>query len=237
MPDGFLTDDSNKTKLNDYLCNYFARSCPEMWGKEFCISNKLINVFTSDGQREILYPNPINIHDEADNRIVTHINDSIEKGYNSVLVRTGDSDVLVILLSFMEYFLTKQPSFIMHVEIKTSGKRRVFNLYQCYTSLGTHICNAFPFFHCFTGADSTNSFFKISKKVWFENWMKFPSLEELCSLFNQMSNCPVKSTITSNQEIIKQFVIFVYSPQSMHLFDIHELRIYMFERQSLKGKD
>ena len=114
MPDGFLTDDSNKTKLNDYLCNYFAKSCPDMWGKEFCISNKLINVFTSDGQREILYPNLINIHEEADNRIVTHINDSIEKGYNSVLVRTDDSDVLVILLSFMEYFLTKQPSFIMH---------------------------------------------------------------------------------------------------------------------------
>ena len=232
VPNDFLTNESNKAKLNDYLCKQFAETCPVIWGKEFCISNKLINVFTSDGEREILYPNLISIHEEADNRIVAHVNDLIEEGHNSVVIRTGDSDIVVILLSYMEYFLSKEPSFIVYVEFKASGKRKVFNLLQCFISLGSNICNALPFFHCFTGADSTNSFFKISKKVWFSSWMKFPSFEELCNMFKQLSNCPAKNTITDCQQIIQRFVIFTYSPNSLNLFDIDELRMHLFEKRS-----
>ena len=69
IPNNFLADVNNKAKLNEYLCNKFADACPTDWGKEFCILNKLINVFTNDGQREILHPNLINIHEEADNSI------------------------------------------------------------------------------------------------------------------------------------------------------------------------
>ena len=56
IPEDFLTDDSNKAKLNDYLCNQFAECCPVILGKEFCISNKLINVFTSDGESKFFIP-------------------------------------------------------------------------------------------------------------------------------------------------------------------------------------
>ena len=231
VPNDFMTDESNKAKLNDYLCKQFAEACPVIWGKEFCISNGLLNVFTSDGEREILHPNLISIHEEADNRIVAHVNDIIEKGHSSVVTRTGDSDVVVILLSYMDNFLSKQPSLNMYVEFKTSGKRKVFNLLQSYTSLGSNICNALPFFHCFTGADSTTSFYKISKKEWFSSWMKFSSFEELCSIFKQLSNFPSKNTVTDYQQIIKQFVTFTYS-KSLNLFDLDELRMRLFENRS-----
>ena len=46
--------------------------------------------------------------EEADNRIVCHINDMLECGLSSISVRTADSDVVVILLS---QFLEINPDF------------------------------------------------------------------------------------------------------------------------------
>jgi len=82
------------------------------------ILNKLINVFNNNGQREILQPN--NIHEEANDRIIAHIDDLIDKGHKSVVVRTGESDIIVILFSYMEHYLTKDSDLDIFVEIKTS---------------------------------------------------------------------------------------------------------------------
>ena len=82
------------------------------------ILNKLINVFKNNGQREILQPN--NIHEEANDRIIAHIDDLIDKGHKSVVVRTGESDIIVILFSYMEHYLTKDSDLDIFVEIKTS---------------------------------------------------------------------------------------------------------------------
>ena len=98
----------------------------------------------------------------------------------------------------MEHFLTKKSDLYIFVEIKTSGRRRIFDMVKCYTSLGTNVCKAFPFFHCFAGADSTTSYFKVSEKVWFSSWMKFPYFNELCKVFIQMSNCPMKNVVINS---------------------------------------
>jgi len=64
-----------------------------VWGKEFCILNKLID----DGLKEILHPNLIDIHEEADNRIVALIDSLSDIGRKTVIIRIGD--ILVILIS------------------------------------------------------------------------------------------------------------------------------------------
>lgn len=38
-------------------------------------------------------------HEEADTRIAIHIKDSLEKGARAILVRTVDTDVIVIIAS------------------------------------------------------------------------------------------------------------------------------------------
>ena len=47
----------------------------------------------------------ISVLEEADNRIVCHVNDLIQNGFSNILVKTGDSDVIVILLGFMKQFM------------------------------------------------------------------------------------------------------------------------------------
>ena len=227
VPVDFLTNDTNKKKLNEYLCHKFAALCPTVWGKKFCISNKLVNVLTNDGEKEIYQQNLISIHEEADNRIISHIDDLIDQGHQSIVVRTGDSDVIIILLSFMGYFLSKDPLLIVHVEMKTSGRKRLFNMNDSYVSLGQDICSALPFFHCFTGADSTCSFFKISKKNWFSSWKEFHLFVELCQAFFQMSICPTKKTVFDNLGTIKDFVSFTYFKNLS--MDIDELRLHLFQ--------
>jgi len=86
------------------------------------------------------------------------------------------------------------------------------------------LCKAFPFFHCFTGADP--------KKVWFASWMKFPFFDELCKVFIQMSYCSMKKVVINSQQIIQQFVVFTYSPESLNQFDINVIRIHLFEKKS-----
>lgn len=150
-------------------------------GNEFCIPNRLSGVFSNAGERQIHTIDLKSIHDEADNRIILHAHNIIKRRYYSAIVRTGDSDVLVILLGFLEYFLLKQPELKVYVEIKTSGSARVINVKKYYSSLEKNICN------------TLSSFFKISKKEWFSHWLKFPEHEKLGS-----------------QHILIRFVVFAF---------------------------
>ena len=72
-----------------------------LWGKQFCVSNSLTNVFSKEGETLIYTPDLISVLEEADNRIGCHIQDILQKGYSNISVKTADCDVVVILLGFM----------------------------------------------------------------------------------------------------------------------------------------
>ncbi|XP_014671477.1 PREDICTED: uncharacterized protein LOC106812172 [Priapulus caudatus] len=90
-----------------------------------------------------------------------------------------DSDVIVILLAFMPQFLKIDPDFELHVDYNSGTNRKNIHVNVCYESLGEDVCLALPFFHCFTGADSTCFFYKLTKKMWFSQWNKCSTRDEL----------------------------------------------------------
>ena len=106
----------------------------------------------------------IGILKEADNRIVCRVNDMIQNGISNVLVKTGDSDVIVILLGFMKHFMNVNMELNLLVEFKSSSGRKFTSLNDIYVRHGAMTCSAMPFLHCFTGADAASSFYKTSKK-------------------------------------------------------------------------
>ena len=151
-------------------------------GNEFRIPNGLSGIFSNAGERQISTIDLKSIYDEVDNRIILYAHNIIKRRYYSVIVRAGDSDVLVILLGFLGYyFLLKQPELKVYVKIKTSGSARVINVKKCYSSFEKNICN------------TLSSFFKISKKEWFSHWLKFPEHKKLGS-----------------QHILIRFVVFAF---------------------------
>ena len=48
-------------------------------------------------------------HEEADTRMLVHVKDALEKGARSVLVRTVDTDVVVLLIAEFRAFFTLRP--------------------------------------------------------------------------------------------------------------------------------
>ena len=79
----------------------------------------------------------------------------------------------------MSEFIAASTSVEITVDFKTSSRGKYISINSVYSKLGSDICSDLPFFHYFTGADSTCSFFKQSKKDWFGKCLDFSMKEEL----------------------------------------------------------
>ena len=167
IPDdkSFLTDENNKSRLNAFIIQNFINS--SVWDKEFCCSNGLKNVITNTGEKEIYNPAMMNsVLEEADNRIVCHIFDMVQNhNVSHISIRTADSDVIVIILGFMQQLIEIKHDITVSVDFKSSTSRKIISLNTIFAQLGSQICSSLPFSHAFTGADATCSFFKVSKRV------------------------------------------------------------------------
>ena len=115
-----------------------------------------------DSQR--LYPCD---HEEADTRIALHWHYAVTQGATTILVRTVDTDLIVILVGLF----SSLPS---SVEIWVAfGVRRKFNYFSIKNiclALGEEKSKRFPFFHAYTGCDTTSQFHEMAKKSAWEAW-------------------------------------------------------------------
>ena len=225
----FINNEKNKTKLNHLIAVNSQNSEHWTWKKEFNITNNMQNVYSNDGEREIYTPGLIEVLEEADNRIICHIHDMISSGISNICVRTGDSDVVVILLGFMSNLLIKDPQVRLHVDFGSGENRKMIDINACFEDLGSEICDALPFFHCFSGADSTCAFYQKSKKSWFSSWMNFELKNELTSSFTDLCYCPSKETIAGSIEILGKFVVHTYGGSGN--MNLNDLRFTLFQNQ------
>ena len=79
----------------------------------------------------------------------------------------------------MSEFIAANTSVEITVNFKTNSRGKYISINSVYSNLGSEICSDLPLIHSFTGADSTCSFFKQSKKDWFGKWVDFSMKEEL----------------------------------------------------------
>ena len=103
-------------------------------------------------------------HEEADTRLCIHIQDSLEKGARMIYVRTADTDVIVIIAGVFFELQATYPGLNIWVAF---GMGKIFQYYHINTlcsSLGEPKCQALPFYHVFTGCDTTSQFFGKGKK-------------------------------------------------------------------------
>ena len=238
----FLPDDFEKCfENNSFKCdlnNCFAR--PDIlaawgWQRDYCVTKERFVIERTNGsfsERLIcLQPNCQSL-EEADNRIVVHIRDVIcMRGHSSILVRTNDSDVVVILISFMVQFLEYNKAASVTVEFGTGDTRRFISINECLEHLGENVALALNFFHAFSGADSTSSFYRKGKTVLYNSWMNYPMFEDLTSTFQKLSWLPSDETIKESLLMIQNFLYYVYRPSSnpSPQNDLDELRMDLFK--------
>ena len=91
--------------------------------------------------------------EEADTRMFLHARHAASNGAQTVLIRSPDTDVVVIGL----WAASHSPCQLV-METGSGLNRKVFSLTSTAQSLGSAMCNALPGFHAFTGCDTTSSF-------------------------------------------------------------------------------
>ena len=86
------------------------------WRKNCCVTYGT-NVLANFGESEKEMHNCPESLEEADNMMLVQIKDMIGNGMKTFLLRTVDSDVIVILLGFMPQFIE------LHEEVKIWDRR------------------------------------------------------------------------------------------------------------------
>ena len=165
---GALTNGQFKSEINSAFTStdIINSWC---WKKDFAMTNgnkllERIGGIVGD-DRLIVMNRAAPSLEEADNRLLLHVKEAAMRGRTNVIVRTVDSDIIVILLGFMDKFLDINPGTSIVVDYGVTI-RRLININDSYRHLGDSISKAAMFFHVLSGyCNSTASFIKRTRSI------------------------------------------------------------------------
>ena len=91
--------------------------------------------------------------EEADQRLVRHTLNLINNSYKNTLIRLVDTDVLVLLISYIGQVELND----IEIRAYLINSDRYYNIKQIIRELGSDIFLASPLFYAFTGCDIISS--------------------------------------------------------------------------------
>lgn len=210
MVETFMKNSRNKNALGEYL----AAKMIELHGGPQLLICTLRDSILCSSNNERMDLSDISIvscqSEEADQRLIRHslncLTDSNE--YRNIVVRTIDTDVLILLISYISEYFHLCRNVSIYAEMINSNK--VYDVIAMVTSLGRETCMALPFFYAFTGCDTVSSFYLKGKcKAW-DVCSKSQEKDSLTNIFGVLGNKP--SDITSEQlDVLERYVLDIYS--------------------------
>ena len=149
-------------------------------------------------------------HEEADSRMYVHLLDALEEGNNKIMLRTVDTDVVVICIGKFYDLSGSYPD--LDIWIKFGSGKDVKNIHINFLcqSLGKPKSRSMPFFHALTGSDTTSAFKGRAKKTAWQTWM---SCEFITPVFEYFSQNPFSEVNGDSSEFhhLEKFVVRMYS--------------------------
>lgn len=122
-------------------------------------------------------------HEEADTRTIVHVRHALEGGAESILVKTVDTDVIVLLVGKLHDLLACSECAQVWVAFGMGLHFSFININRICSTLGECKLRALPVFHAFTGCNCTSQFFGIRKvtawQAWEVNSQVTPALEQI----------------------------------------------------------
>ncbi|KAK3910837.1 Protein dachsous [Frankliniella fusca] len=162
----FLRDSNNKKQLFSLL----AKSLQSLFipGVEV-YSTTDSDVVCSSSAADLSFISPCN-HEEADSRMILHVADASRKGLKTCMIRTSDSDVLVLAVAYAKQIESQT----LWVSIGTGKHHQLINATAISEHLGPEKSSALPVVHAFSGCDTTSSFLSKGKKSVMDTWSAYP---------------------------------------------------------------
>ena len=137
-----------------------------------------------------------------------------------ILVKTVDSDVVVIALSAFHRIRGLQE---LWLEFGVGKHLKYIPIHEIATSLGPQMSTAYLFFHSFSGCDTTSSIQGKGKASFYETWKKMPSITPV---FERMSSS-VGDISEKGTDLLEQFVVVMYC-STFHGTKVNDARRYLF---------
>ena len=102
-----------------------------------------------------MYPDLDSKIEEADSRIIPHVEKAVMKGVKRVIVHSNDTDVLVYPLYYIHYFINLGVEELW-IKYGTGDKSRHIPVHKLGCVLGTQLCKVILKSHVLTGSDVTS---------------------------------------------------------------------------------
>lgn len=113
----------------------------------------------------------------------------VNRGMNNIIIRTADTDVVMILLGHLPSIIDEfGDSIKIFVQFGVDKNIKIFNLNSILFNLGNEKCKGILFFHAFSGCDYTSSFYSIGKCKWWDRYIE--SSETFIAQFINLSQSP-----------------------------------------------
>ena len=215
----FLATSENKENLNIFLAKKFVDFHKN--------SSQVLVVTLNDGvcsSKEYVFTEELIAYcnvEEADARLIRYGINLSKQGYKNILIHTVDSDVLLLSIAYANKMMENGTEFI-NVNLGTGLDAKTYDFIQLRDRIGL----ALPFFHAFTGCDTTSSVYRYGRCKFSDTWMREDP--EVTNTFIELSNA---LTVIREDQIskIETFLVSIYYPGQKHL-SIDDARLKSFLR-------
>ena len=128
-------------------------------------------------------------HEEADTRIVIHVLHALQSGCTSVLIRTVDTDVVVILVGKFDRLIAERSDADIWIAFGMGKHFHFISVNRVCVSLGETRARCLPVFHALSGCDTTSAFVGKGKQSAWQAWqLSTKLLQHLCPLLRTPSS-------------------------------------------------
>ncbi len=160
-------------------------------------------------------------HEEADSRLLIHAKHCADQGHQNVLIRTVDTDVVVLAISTFHLLSLSE----LWIAFGTKAAYRYIPIHEIARSLDWERAQGLRFFHALTGCDSCSSFNTIGKLTAWNIWKSFPAVT---NAFVRMS-LPTTSIPDDIWKLLERFVVLLYDRTS-ESGSVNETRKHLFAK-------
>ena len=219
----FLRSDSNIMLLVEYLSEEVVSQMKDEGKAIGFTTGERVRSASNQFSYDTLQPCN---QEEADTRMFLHISDAVNTGHTTFLIRTNDTDVVVLAVSY-----AAKKHIAIYLSFGTGGSHRFLDATDIGTKLGAEKCRALLLFHSYSGCDTT-SFFKFKGKKRF--WAAWDSFQELTPVLIKLTESMLEPS-ESDLKILERYVALVYD-KSTELSEINKVRQHLFA-SSLRAVD
>ena len=209
----FLHVGDNKTELFLFLAKELQAI--DIEGKE---------VYTTYGEF-VLSSQPTEMmtcsHEVADTRLVLHAYHASQSGYRKIIIRTVDTDVVVLAVSRVQHLSVDE----IWIAFGTGKHFRYLPVHSIAEQLGPQRSKALPMFHSITGCDTVSFFSGRGKTSAWDVWNVFPQITDT---FSMLASVP-EEIPEQAMALIERFVVLLYSRTSSQT-TVNEARQELFSK-------